>query len=239
MKAQIIQLIAAVLVFSGFSVRADEPACTTIQTHYSTLHSLKKARQILKIRSSAFLMEEDRESHGPGVFANLGLFLPSADYMNPYPFYTGSNYNAGYVLEVGNYFRFYHNLRFGLGLRATWIQLGYTSHPDKSWSEGNAWGSPLRLGPQASYAINEVMGIDLFYQLGVQYNIDWWGGENQSFAGVNHEIGLAYRFSLFTAGASMKSGSLKNIDNSDPLLPLEKVLKFSTGGIRVFVGIAL
>ena len=69
--------------------------------------------------------------------------------------------------------------------------------------------------------------------------MDWWGGENSSFLGLNHEFGLAYRFMFFTAGATMKTGAIKNIDNSDPNWPIEKVLKFSTAGFRVFLGIQM
>lgn len=240
MKTRFKHLLAGALVFSGLAALAGEPA-TVVPEKNSTIgfHPVKKERKILNVRPSAFTsMEEDREPHGPGVFAHLGIFIPSQPYMDPYYIPEWGLFNVGFTAEVGNYFRFFHTDRFGVGLRVTWIQLGYTTHADPEFLDGNAFGSPIRLGPQFSYAINEVMGLDVYYNIGPHYSINWFEGENNSFVGGSHEVGLGYRFSLFTAGFAYKFGRLVNIDNSDPIMPLDTEL-YSTNMIRVFLGIAL
>jgi hypothetical protein len=189
------------------------------------------------------MKEDGRESHGPGFFANVALFMPSAGYMDPYYgnlFSNGTVYKPGVAIEVGNYFRLWHTDKLGLGVRASWLQLGYTKHQDTAYSAGNAFGSPLRLGPQASYLLGENMGIDVFYQIGAQYNIDWLHGENYSYAGLSHEFGAALRYTIFTLGFGYRVGSLPNVDTSDPKsMPLEKDYNFSVKSMRIFIGIQL
>ncbi len=238
------KLLIAGIIAAGMPVLAGNPGTFSEATKNQPSLFSKPAREnILKLRPSVFtksaMGEEDREAHGPGLFINVGLFMPGEDYQDPFYAYGPERYKTGYTFEIGNYFRFFHTERFGVGLRASWIQLGYTTHQDTSWSHGNAWGSPVRLGPQFSYAINDVMGVDAFYQLGAQYHMDWYGGENMSFLGVSHEVGAAFRFTMFTAGFGYKFGKTVNIDNSDPNYPLDDVFTYSVNSFRVFLGIQL
>lgn len=233
------RILAIGLLVTVFSANAGNPKLD---------YTLKGDRtdKLFKFRNASFsksgMGEEDRESHGPGLFANIGLFMPTSKFMDPYYEPGDDTYNTGFAAEVGNYFRLFHTERMGLGLRATWIQLKYTTFTvDDTTTWGNASGSPLRIGPQFSYAIDENMGFDVYYQLGAQYNIEWFPydgkNENSSFLGVTHEIGFAYRFMFLTAGAGLKFGNGKNIDNSFSTELFDE--KFPTGGFRIFVGIQL
>jgi hypothetical protein len=240
------KLSIVTLVLMGFGLVAGEPVDTGSES--LIFKGARAERKILKVKDRVFsgksyMREEDREPHGPGLFANFALHLPANDYMDPYYgglFHDGTHYKPGVAFEIGNYFRFFHTDRLGVGLRATWIQLGYNAHQDTAYFEGNAFGSPIRLGPQASYLIGENMGIDAFYQLGAQYNIAWYGGENLSYLGLTHEVGIGLRYMFFTAGAAYKFGAIPNIDSSDEtVLWLDEDTNYPVTGIRIFLGIQL
>lgn len=195
------------------------------------------------IKRDQFMREEEREPHGPGFFVNIGFFSPSQSYMDPHYaelFRDVGKFKTGITFETGNYFRLLHTDRMGLGLRATWLQLGYGKHQDTAFSEGNAFASPLRIGPQASFLLGEQIGLDAFYQLGAQYNIDWYRQENLSFAGISHELGFSLRYTLFSAGLAYRFGALKNVDTSDPKTrDIDKDHKYDVNSFRVFIGIQL
>src|SRR5687768_5915217 len=122
------------LMLSGLSLAAGEPSNILRGEGASFRTGAGSERHILKVRNSfsgaSFMREEDREAHGPGLFANVGLFMPRLEYMDPYFIPGEPLWKTGYVLEVGNYFRLYHTDRLGVGLRATWIQMGYTGSTD-------------------------------------------------------------------------------------------------------------
>jgi hypothetical protein len=234
------------LLFTGLSMVGGEPMTSAAEglsfRGSNAEHSIIKVKSKL-LSGSSYMREEDRESHGPGFFANLSMVMPSEGYMDPYYtfiYHNKSAFKTGVAIEAGNYFRFFHTDKLGVGLRAVWLQAGYNAHEDTSYWDGNAFGSILRVGPQASYLIGEHVGIDAFYTIGAQYNITWFDGENISMAGLSHEAGAAVRFMIFTGGFAVKFGNLPNVDTSDPkTMPIEEKYNFSVSSMRIFLGIQL
>src|SRR4051812_6710331 len=102
-------------------------------------------RSIIKLKTNAlsgssYMREDGRESHGPGFFANLSLIMPATNYMDPYAgnlYDKGGHYKAGVALEFGNYFRLFHTDKIGLGIRASWLQIGYNGSTDTSYFKGS------------------------------------------------------------------------------------------------------
>jgi hypothetical protein len=138
----------------------------------------------------------------------------------------------------------------GIGLRATWLSLTYSKYVDDKDIYRALQIRPIHLGPQFSYAISEVMGFDVFYQLG--YNLtEQFGsiddpiekknkGASWTYTGVSHEIGAAFHYKVFCLGLGYRMGKLNNIsfiydgkDYSDIGLDDEKS---SINTFRVTVG---
>src|SRR4051812_7263845 len=130
--------------------------------------------------------------------------------MNPY----GSQYQygTGIDLEFGNYYRLLkmNDGAMGLGLRLTWLSVSYAAMDVGSDRWRVAQISPFRLGPQFSFALNETMGIDVFYQLGFNLSEEFGAiddpvekkdiGYSITYMGLSQEIGAAFHYKIFCLG---------------------------------------
>lgn len=228
------KMMIAALLISGMAMNAKE----TLQFNTGDASSSNSGfisrnsspRNILKLKKSAFSSSsardwEEAEVTGSGLFLNFGLHFPSKTFLNPY-FESGDpTYKLGFDFEFGNYFRFAKlaDDKVGIGLRATWLSLSYTAMNDGNDRYRAAQISPLRVGPQVGFAVNETMGVDLFYQIGFNLT-DQFGsiesvdptstkdvGFNTIFTGVSHEIGVAYHLKVFSLGLGYRFGKLNMI----------------------------
>ncbi|PBQ30791.1 hypothetical protein CNR22_03035 [Sphingobacteriaceae bacterium] len=214
-------------------------------------------RNILKLKTSAFSSSsardwEEAEVTGGGLFLNFGLHFPSKKFLNPYYESGDATYKIGFDFEFGNYFRFAKlaDDKVGIGLRATWLSLSYTAMSIDGDRFRAAQISPLRVGPQVGVAINETMGVDLFYQIGFNLTDEFGAlesndptttekiGFNSIYTGVSHEVGAAYHFKVFSVGLGYRFGRLTNIsriyDGTD--IDEDTDEKYSVGNFRATLG---
>lgn len=200
----------------------------------STKKHLKLNRAIFSGSSREW---DESEMTSSGLFLNIGLMLPSSKYLNPYGI--TPNFKLGYDFELGNFFRFAKISQLGIGLRATWLSLDYSSFKDEE-TYHSAYGSILRVGPQVSIALSEVMAVDVFYQFGYSYSLTWFTfadkDYNSSFLGFSHEIGAAFRFKVFSLGVGYRLGKLTNVDNSLGSDFVDKDKKYAVNGLRILLG---
>jgi hypothetical protein len=181
-------------------------------------------RGFLKTKSSFSGSGKDwdhSEVSGSGLFIHLGIFFPPSSYMNPYGL--ENSYGTGYDFEVGNYFRFIKikDGLMGLGLRATWLSVSYASYTEGEDVWRVAQISPLRLGPQFSFALTETMGFDVFYQIGFNLSEQFGAiddpnnaediGFSITHTGITHEVGAAFHYKVFCLGFGYRMGMVKNI----------------------------
>lgn len=198
-----------------------------------------QATNILHVNSSLFAASSSRREwttdrmNKSGLFINVSLFLPSKKFLNPHYSSGDPRLNPGYDVELGNYFKFARISSLSIGLRATWISLGFTTYHNFE-DIGVVSVSLLRAGPQAAFALNEKMGIDLFYQVGANYTIvlDTYGSdlETTSFLGATHEIGAGFRYRVFNAGLGFRLGKLINLDDT------RDMSKYSIANLRLILG---
>ena len=175
-----------------------------------------------KSRFSASGTEWDQsEVSGSGLFIHLGIFFPPSAYMNPY----GSQYTygPGIDFEFGSFFRLakLQDGLMGLGLRVSWLSVSYTSMKIDSDIWRVAQISPLRVGPQFSFALNETMGFDLFYTLGFNLTEEFGAiddpvnqkdvGYSVTFMGLAHEVGAAFHYKAICLGLGYRMGMMKNV----------------------------
>lgn len=251
------KVIVAALLLTGMAASANEILFKkdgTLElsgTSSSLLTGSKYKRDVLKLNakapSSARAREwNEKEVTGGGLFLNFGLHFPSNNFLAP------ETYKLGFDFEFGNYFRFakINDGQFGFGLRATWLSLSYTSRKDEDAVSRAAQISALRIGPQFGMALNETMGVDVFYQIGYNFTNRFISmsmpnnaediGYNSMYTGFSHEIGAAFHLKVFSLGLGYRFGKLKNISNifdgedlGDAFLDDEKS---SVGNFRITLG---
>ena len=224
--------IVAALLLSGLTINAKETLFNTDGSSDERLAFNKKhqPRNLFKLHTRALLPSsardwDEKEVCGGGLFLNLGLHFPSAKFLNPYYRSGDTKYSLGFDFELGNYFRFAKlaDDKVGIGLRATWLSLSYTAMSDGADRYRAAQISPLRVGPQLGVAINETMGVDLFYQIGFNLT-DQFGaiddldpatdkkvGFNTVYIGASHEVGAAFHYKVFSVGLGYRFGNLNMI----------------------------
>lgn len=258
--------LIAGLFLSGISLFAGEPLLiktdkgneflnTKPELAFKKKSSLKDAFKLNK--SAAFSGKEwdEAEVTGSGLFLNFGIHFPSSKFLNPYYESGDPKYKLGFDFELGSYFRFVkiQDGKMGIGLRVTWLSAGYSTKKDEDDVYRALQLSALRLGPQFSYAIDDHMGFDVFYQWGYNFtnqfgSIDSPGnskkiGENAVFTGGSHEVGAAFHYKVFSLGFGYRFGSLtlrsyiydgKSADSETIKILAEK--KFPVNNFRITLG---
>ena len=79
---------------------------------------------------------------------------------------------------------------------------------------------PVKLGPQVGVAINEVMGVDVFYQAGFNLTEEFASVYDQSsqgriggsatYMGISHELGGVFHYKVYSLGLGVRFGKLTN-----------------------------
>ena len=126
--------------------------------------------------------------------------------------------------EVGNKFTIsrFSNNKISFGIVADWFGASYASK--KSYfplignlSFGHLSVSMLEVGPTFTYALNDKMGIDLYYQLQPMAHILIVGVEDSyedgdPAIGFSHAVGVGFRYKVFALGVEPNFGKLNNDD---------------------------
>lgn len=176
-----------------------------------------------------------------GFYLLLGIGSPSYTYkesnMNPY--YNGATYKMGlqYNLELGNQFLFFKIPdKFGIGMNASWITLGYSSYTrnyyqtyytnNNNTNNGVNIGEQaytfynfdlrfIKFGPHATIGVKQ-LGIDISADV-IPFSFIAGGGGDIAYAqyGVfsNFSFAVKARFKIFTAGVDITTGTNHYTDN--------------------------
>jgi len=249
-------IISGATLFAGTSlnIKMDKGNEFLKESNSLSFRKPVSERNVLKLKNTRFSASgrewEESEVTGGGLFINFGLFFPPDNYLNPYYESGDLTYGLGFNLEFGNYFRFAKiaDGKFGIGLRATWMSFGYTKVVDDKDIYRALEMSFLRVGPQFGIALNEKMGLDIFYQLGFNLtqqfaSIDSPGqsktiGASSSFTGISHEIGAAFHFQVYSIGFGYRFGKLTNFlnyyDGKEYDADTDK--KYGVGSLRITLG---
>jgi len=251
-------LLVSASLLAGEPVLVQEPSNSEFLKSSSNLFGRKQSpRSILSIKkSSAPASARDwdmAEVTKGGFFINFGVSIQSSYYLNP-GHYTGiPGYKLGYDFEFGSIFRLakINDGQMGISLRCTWLSFNYSKF---NWDKDVYRAiqiMPIHIGPQFSYALNDMMGVDAFYTIGYNFTDEFASiddplqkkdvGENLTYSGISHEIGAAFRFKVFSLGLGYRFGKLRwntwvydghdysdLIDSSDP--------KASINNFRITLG---
>jgi hypothetical protein len=191
-----------------------------------------------------------------GAFFHISGFLPSGGYMIPRAFssqdisdlYSNDfpRYGLGIDLELGNMIQLADFNNMAIGLRFTWFNANIaTRRFNDTTAIRTITASMFRVGPYYTYAFNDKMAADIFYQLGPQAGISLdhyysdWDGE---IIGLSHEIGLGYRFDKLSVILAYRFGTLTDISGTpearrDP--DFRDFYRNRVGGLRFGIGVKL
>ena len=128
-------------------------------------------------------------------------------------------------LELGNQWYFYNTDAWGVGLKASWLQVGFSNITNAYYTNatGKAYNIQLlKLAPQFTYAINDDMGVDVALEVNPTFLLQTFteadgGGTvgtrrddvaNFTF-GTLYAPSLRYRYKVFSAGFDFTFGTLK------------------------------
>jgi hypothetical protein len=175
-----------------------------------------------------------------GFFLHYTPYLPSKKYLFPKEVVTGTTtftqadseltdlrdvgkFGFGHGLEIGNMFRLVDSEPLAIGLKVTWFSFGasgFKANSNYSYITGfSGTISALKVGPYATYALNDQMAVDIFYQVTPTVNFGAITGVDPSTAeeyflplfgyGLTHQIGATYRFDILSVGVGYGLGNTK------------------------------
>lgn len=220
-------VLTGMSLFAGSSERNKESKNFFDTNPGLSFRGVKAERTILdRNAKTSFSGKEWDEAQvsGGGFFLNFGIHFLPATYLNPY-YFEGFDprYGMGFDFEFGNYFRFakIQDGKMGVGMRFTWMSFSYASariDEDKYWA---AEGAFIKFGPQFSYAIDDKMGVDAFYEFCPLHFATQFGaiddpinaedvGESRTFYGVSHEVGAIFHYKVFSLGLGYRMGRIKD-----------------------------
>lgn len=230
------QTLVAALFFSGVSLFAGKPfsikndrgnefLSTKPQLTFRKTADQKSPFNIVNKTSFSGKEWDESEVSGGGFFINFGVHFMSKSFLNPEYESGDPRFKTGFDFEFGNFFRFakVNEDRVGIGMRATWLSLSYAKMKDEKDIYRAAQIRLVHLGPQVAIAIDDKMGVDVFYQVGFNLtnnfgSIDSPGnnktiGASSTYMGVSQEFGAAFHYKVFSLGLGYRFGALKNTLN--------------------------
>jgi len=214
---------------------------------------------ILMILCGVFLTAVGQKTpalkNGSSIKAQLGF--PSIDFgwtdelsgEFPDDFKEEYKYGITYGLQAGHQWYFYKPESLGIGLMVNWLDVTGTikkySDSQELIKRATLDVGVLEFGPVFTYAIDDPMAIDVYYNLrptalmtGYRY-IDEEEGENEDgFGGygVTHAFGAGFRLRLLYAGVEYVTGSTKvSRDSSDDEIWKDRKMKADC--FRIVVGV--
>ena len=202
----------------------------------------------------------EKEPISNGFYLHLGLgFLGSNSNVQLRDLERAQSLGAQVNFEIGNQWYFVKNDNFGIGLKVSWLQLGYgqgqpSARPGFAGYDNKTGTFDLRLlqvGPQFSLAIGDKSALDLYANLSPTLMISANRDSDQSYGQVHTGLlvvpGARFRFGKFAVGADVSVGRLSSaydfngtnttFDVSNPDKDINEVTyKTSVLMPRVYVG---
>lgn len=122
-------------------------------------------------------------------------------------------------IEIGNQWYFVKKENFGFGMRVSWLQFGYSAGKIKFDGQnvgksGNVDLRFIKIAPQATFGINDDMGIDVSVEVAPTFIISGYKYDNssetgtQAVGGVLFAPGARFRYKKFAAGFDVSLGTL-------------------------------
>jgi hypothetical protein len=198
---------------------------------------------LIGMMSAAFSQKTPALKNGLSIKAQIGF--PSASFGTTEDVEDDYKYGISYGLQVGSQWYFYKPESVGIGLMVNWIDATFTSKTVTT-SMGELERATLDLGllefgPVFTYAIDDPMAIDLYYNfrptiLSNTYQFGTEDREGYGGFGVTHAFGLGFRFNILYVGGEYVTGNAKvSQDTTDEDIWMDEKVKADC--FRILVGV--
>lgn len=162
-----------------------------------------------------------------GFYLHLGLAAPS---FKPVDSDVRISMGIQPSLELGNNFMFYKTDAFGVGMNVSWLTFGFGSRTKEyeefggEYKVSSVYLSFLKLGPMATYALNDDMAVDAFLDFSptvyfgtvTQPSVDVFADEDFSngfiMSGIALSPGVKFRYKKLCVGFEAQFGKLSYVD---------------------------
>jgi hypothetical protein len=157
---------------------------------------------------------------------------------------TFPSYGVAPTLELGNQWYFFNTDNIGIGLKATWLQVGYSSisktnnvFADKGYA---VIAQISKIAPQFTFAFDDKIAVDASFGIAPESNNTTVRvGKNDNVAsfvyGTSFSPGLRVRYSKLALGFEYTFGTLKGsgtLPNADTDYQLTQKVDYS----RIYLG---
>ncbi len=182
----------------------------------------------LSVLSSFAGVQDNDDPHGNGFRLNFNFGLTGglygADVDADKDLYKESEAKPGLAwgLSLGNKWTFtrFSDDKMSVGLMVDWVDFSFAS---KSYKVANQdyFNSVLnvaflKVGPSFTYALNDKMGLDAYYQLRPTYGASIGGDSDDPNVavgfGFTHAVGVAFRYGLLNVALEPNFGSVETVN---------------------------
>ncbi len=178
---------------------------------------ITKAKRVSIFLGAAFLLlstvqtQAKNRTLSNGFSMHIMLGSTSSEFGNPDNNVDGLEYGMLNGFQIGNRWYFSPADTWGIGLMVNWFDFSGASG-DSDFAAADA--ALFELGPIGTYAINESMAIDGYYNLrptflvmaSTEGDLMGYGG-----FGITHALGVAYRWKVLSVGVETVFGSVNSV----------------------------
>lgn len=166
---------------------------------------------VISLCSVANMSAKDRTlSNGFSLKASLGF--PSSDFGTPGVLPDDMEYGTVLGLEIGNRWYFSPTDTWGIGLMVNWFDISYVKGKSQDFDVYTVDVGFLELGPVGTYALNEAMALDAYYNLrptvSTTVTNDFDVVTAFAGSGFTHAIGAAFRWKVLSIGVESAFGEV-------------------------------
>lgn len=149
-------------------------------------------------------------SNGFSIKASFGF--PSSNFGTPGEMPDDFDYGMMSGLEIGNRWYFSPTETWGVGLMVNWFDVSVVSGESKDFDAFNLEMAFLEFGPVGTYALNEDMALDAYYNARPTSSFMFVVEDDIVYAfvgsGFTHAVGAAFRWKALSLGIESVFGKV-------------------------------
>lgn len=191
-------------------------------------------------------VQDNEDPHGNGFRLNFNFGLTGglygADVDGDKDLYKDSKPALALGLSLGNKWTFarFSDDKMSVGLMVDWVDFSYASNKE-TVLQADVYNRVfniafLKVGPSFTYALNDKMGLDAYYQLRPTYAGSYYGNSDANTVslgfGFTHAVGVAFRYGLLNVAVEPNFGSVEVVNTDFDNISNN----MSLGNTRIVVG---
>jgi len=151
-----------------------------------------------------------------GFGLNFSIGVPTGDLAADFDTDEGFEAPITFGLQISNRWYIMPQDEYGFGILVNWLDVALGSKEIETDVRSALYQmSFLEFGPIGTYALDDNMAIDGYYNLKPSFMINIWGDNDYGFgtfgSGFTHAVGAAFRYEVFSVGLEMNFGKINGV----------------------------